>query len=338
MEFLFTTLWNAPSSVAEVSQHKRKYFQRSQGFFCIFFFCNSACIDTSPVQIKCRLRLVRGTFFSEEQFWRCVVVTQSRASAPVATFDQREGIKTSGLVPQSDHQTTKWPHGVNYTFVGSTCMRTDGLYEIHKPKKWESFECIRVRVERKVERRALLWFSNRRWPCVPIPESVLVSFSSFHLWHLNTEVKAIFWLIPTKNLHIRPTTTRPSYDFPFLGGKRRPTQTTRSSNPEKMNFFRKKASQAQQISPTTVSRTNEIKSKRAESLTIEVQTPSEVTLRGDYKFPLIYNSAAVPTPLAALITFETPCEYAADEIEILFSVSANSQWQGKKKKNGQPIT
>ncbi|KAF9369292.1 hypothetical protein CPB97_003716, partial [Podila verticillata] len=94
-----------------------------------------------------------------------------------------------------------------------------------------------------------------------------------------------------------------------------------------MNFFRKKASQAQQISPTTVSRTNEIKSKRAESLTIEVQTPSEVTLRGDYKFPLIYNSATVPTPLAALITFETPCEYAADEIEILFSVSANSQWQ-----------
>ncbi|KFH63823.1 hypothetical protein MVEG_10516 [Podila verticillata NRRL 6337] len=94
-----------------------------------------------------------------------------------------------------------------------------------------------------------------------------------------------------------------------------------------MNFFRKKASQAQQISTTTVSRTNGIKSKRAESLTIEVQTPSEVTLRGNYRLPLIYNSAAVPTLLAALITFETPCEYAADEIEILFSVSANSQWQ-----------
>lgn len=101
-----------------------------------------------------------------------------------------------------------------------------------------------------------------------------------------------------------------------------------------MNFFRKKTSQAQQGSTTTVSHTNENKSKQA---TIEVQTPSEVILRGDHKLPLIYNSAAVPTPLVALITFETPSKYAADEIEILFSISANSQWQGKKKQaDNQP--
>jgi hypothetical protein len=95
-----------------------------------------------------------------------------------------------------------------------------------------------------------------------------------------------------------------------------------------MNFFRKKISQAHGNASTN----SESGSKQTETVKIEVQTPSVVTFREDYQLPLIYNSAAVPTHLAALITFETSHNYAADEIEISFSASKNSQWQGKKQK------
>ncbi|KAF9316252.1 hypothetical protein BG003_002164 [Podila horticola] len=94
-----------------------------------------------------------------------------------------------------------------------------------------------------------------------------------------------------------------------------------------MNFFRKKISQAH----GGTSNSSDSGSKQTETVKIEVQTPSVVTLREDYQLPLIYNSAAVPTHLAALITFETPHNYAADEIEILFSASENSQWQEVKR-------
>ncbi|KAG0013164.1 hypothetical protein BGZ82_002277, partial [Podila clonocystis] len=95
-----------------------------------------------------------------------------------------------------------------------------------------------------------------------------------------------------------------------------------------MNFFRKKTSEAQHGTTTTTTTTSNNgngNSKRT-SVQIEVQTASWATLRKEYRLPMIYNSAAMPTHLAALIAFETPKSWAADEIEILFSVSVSSQW------------
>ncbi|KAG0031339.1 hypothetical protein BGZ81_001367 [Podila clonocystis] len=89
-----------------------------------------------------------------------------------------------------------------------------------------------------------------------------------------------------------------------------------------MNFFRKKTSEAQH-GTTSTNNKGDGKSKQT-ALQIEVQTASRVTLRKDYQLPLIYNSIAAPTHMAALITFETPNKWAADEIEILFSVSVSS--------------